>query len=70
MATHLRIDGETWRLTASLDPEVVQSSIVRAMKGGEVIRILVETTDGRRDRTYLTISGRAVGQFALVEVEE
>lgn len=69
MGSYLRIDSEIWRLPADLDPTVVHSSVVQAMQGGQVIRIAVETVGDSPRQTYLTLNGRAIGQFALVEAD-
>ena len=67
MATYLRIDGETWRLPATTNAAQVHAQITQAMQEGEVVNVPVETADDPRGQTSLTINGKAVGQFALLQ---
>lgn len=69
MPTFLRIDGDTWRLPATVNPGQIHGQIVKAMQDGEIIQIPVELGDDPRGQTSLTINGRALAQFALVDAQ-
>lgn len=67
---HLKIDSAVWRLPTTVNPGDIHAKIFHAMQGGDVITIPVELGDDPRGQTSLTINGRSVGQFALIELPD
>lgn len=70
MPYFLLIDDKTWRLPLNTDQHRLHAAIRQSMADGQPTVIQVELGDDPRGQIGLIVNGRAVGQYAVVELPE
>jgi hypothetical protein len=67
---YLRIDGETWKVPAGVDPDELHKRLLEAIDAGRTEVIWVELGDDPPSQIPLVVNGRAVGTAAVVELPD